>query len=79
MTVAVGDPPEQGEIWLEDGRSLRILRLIDGEYRPAATSAALPALLPDQVHSLVLQSETTDEGSWIQAVQEWTRQNLLSR
>lgn len=64
------------EIWLEDGRSLRILRLRDGEYQPAATSAALPMLLPEQVHSLVLLSETTDEGSWIQAVQEWTRENL---
>lgn len=64
------------EIWLEDGRSLRILRLRDVEYQPAATSAALPMLLPEQVHSLVLLSETTDEGSWIQAVQEWTRENL---
>lgn len=65
------------EIWLEDGRSLRILRLHDGEYKPAATSAALPAVVPEQVHLLVLLSETTDEASWIQAVQEWVRQNLL--
>jgi Uma2 family endonuclease len=66
------------ELWLEDGRSLRILRLVNGQYRPAATSASLPMLLPEQAHSLVLLSETTDEGSWILAVQEWVRKNLLS-
>jgi Uma2 family endonuclease len=66
------------ELWLEDGRSLRILRLVNGQYRPSATSAALPMLLPEQVHSLVLLSETTDEGSWILAVQDWVRKNLLS-
>lgn len=64
------------EIWLEDGRSLRFLRLHDGEYEPAATSAALPALLPEQVHSLVVLSETTDEASWILSVQEWVKKNL---
>ena len=66
------------ELWLEDGRSLRILRMVNGQYRPSVTSAALPMLLPEQAHSLVLLSETTDEGSWILAAQEWVRKNLLS-
>ena len=38
---------------------------------------AIPALLPEQVHSLVLLSETTDEGSWTESVREWAKQNLL--
>jgi Uma2 family endonuclease len=66
------------EVWLEDERSLRILRLVDGAYEPAKTSAAIPSLLPEQIHSLVVLSETTDEGTWIASIQDWVRQNLLS-
>lgn len=67
------------EIWLENGKRLRILRLVGDRYEPAERSSAMPQLLPDQVHALIETSRTMDEGSWIRSVQEWSRQNLRSK
>lgn len=64
------------EIWLENGKRLQILRLAGSQYEPTDRSAAMPQLLPDQVHALVEASRTMDEGSWIRSVQEWTRENI---
>ena len=64
------------EIWLENGKRLQILRLAGDDYEPAERSAALPQLLPDQVHALVETSRTMDEGSWIRSIQDWVRRNL---
>jgi Uma2 family endonuclease len=61
------------EIWLTDGRSLRILRLADGEYRASERSAVLPFLTESVLSEFMEQSRTLTTLAWRRMVRNWAR------
>ena len=61
------------EIWLTDGRSVRILRLADGEYRASERSEVLPFLTESVLWEFLEQSRTLTTLAWRRMVRNWAR------
>jgi Uma2 family endonuclease len=61
------------EIWLTDGRSVRILRLADGEYRASERSEVLPFLTESVLSEFLEQSRTLTTLAWRRMVRNWAR------
>jgi Uma2 family endonuclease len=61
------------EIWLTDGRSVRILRLADGEYRASERSEVLPFLTVSVLSEFLEQSRTLTTLAWRRMVRNWAR------
>jgi Uma2 family endonuclease len=62
------------EIWLTDGRSVRILRLADGEYRASERSEVLPFLTESVLSEFLEQCRTLTTLAWRRMVRNWARQ-----
>ena len=62
------------EIWLTEGRGVRILRLAEGECRSSERSEVLPPLTESVLSDFVQQSKTLTTLAWRKMVRDWARQ-----
>jgi Uma2 family endonuclease len=68
------------EVWVCDGRRLRILILQpDTTYAESATSGVVPCLTADEVLGWVQRPETGDELEWRRDVRHWVENELVPR
>ncbi len=62
------------EIWLTDGRGVRILRLAAGEYKSSEQSEVLPPLNESVLSDFLEQSKTLKPLAWRKMVRNWARE-----
>ncbi|HEX3150738.1 MAG TPA: Uma2 family endonuclease [Gemmataceae bacterium] len=68
------------EVWLYNGKSLRILqRQPDGGYRDAATSMAFPQLLPADWERFMSRMGELDDMAIVREFMDWIRTTLIPR
>jgi len=65
-----------GEIWRWRKGRLVFLRLQDGEYVEAKTSAAFPFLTPEPFERFLKEAHLTDETTWIRKFRAWIRETF---
>jgi Uma2 family endonuclease len=69
--AALGVP----EVWRYDGRRLRCLVLVEGEYRPADYSLTFTFLRPADLKSYIERAGRDGHTATILAFREWVRKN----
>ncbi|HEY6290625.1 MAG TPA: Uma2 family endonuclease [Terriglobia bacterium] len=62
------------EIWLSDGRGVRILRLADDQYRSSERSEVLPPLTASVLSDFLEQFKTLTTLAWRRMVRNWAQQ-----
>lgn len=67
--AALGVP----ELWLDDEKSLRVLHLKKGAYRPAAKSLSFPGLSVKRFEDFLRQAGTKREFEILRKFQSWVR------
>jgi Uma2 family endonuclease len=67
--AALGVP----EVWQFDGESVRLLKLVAGEYVAQNQSQALPMVTVEAVEKLLTQAQEMGETSWVKAVRQWAK------
>ncbi len=64
------------EIWLFEGRELKILQLEDGAYREEDVSRFLPNVTSEIITIFALENREISHIQWHKKVTAWARQNL---
>jgi Uma2 family endonuclease len=68
------------EVWVCDGKSLRILALQpDGRYAETPASPAFPFLSPIEILDWITQPHTVSETKWIKELRKWVAGTLAER
>jgi Uma2 family endonuclease len=67
--AALGVP----EVWQFDGESVKLLKLVAGEYATQSQSQALPMVTVEVVEGFLTQAQEMGETSWAKAVRQWAK------
>jgi Uma2 family endonuclease len=70
--AALGVP----ELWVHDGKGLKVLRLQGGEYRASATSGVFPSLPIAEVSRFLEKRKSTSETSLVRTFRSWVRERF---